>query len=138
MEKVEDLRAFDVWVAEKVMGWQRNGFGEWLDGCEYTGWCDAESKYSPCYNCGSSVAWRPTEDIAAAWRVVERFARYNPFWKRPGHMDVMLAPANGPHGWVGWAVNFGDSRTVAYGDSLPLAICFAAREILDEQYASGG
>lgn len=114
MSTVDNLKAgpsLDALVAEKVMG----AFGPGLKTIE-------GFRAMPCYS----------TDIAAAWKLVEKFG-------------FMVHPTgNGPHGkpaayWVGFPrdghmglVGDMENETVACAESAPLAIALAALKQVDE------
>jgi hypothetical protein len=89
-------------VAQRVMGWilyRSNVDGDWwrTKGDGPTGW-----RYEN---------WHPSEDIAAAWQVIEKMRSPDLRIDRQGE----------------WACTFGgDYRFVAFAKTAPLAICRAA------------
>lgn len=116
-----NLREIDKLVAEKVMGWVAGGNGYWHDPAR--GPADASfvgstrwTIYGPDGD-GEFVNFRPSEDIAAAWEVVEAFPCE----------DVFLGSAHDVQSnrWQ-WCVSFNNPEDIAYADTMPLAICLAA------------
>lgn len=120
-----DLRKIDALVAEKVMGWTLSPQGEWHDSAGvYMEWHEHESKHDPCYNCGRSKLWRPTEDMMAAWEVLAEMKHWHP---RLSYCDTTMV----------WSLEWTKPRrddlkslvtTVDEPgfDQLPLVICLAA------------
>ena len=98
-------RELDALIAEKVMGQNTRG----LSGCGSWG-CGCSSDPYPHLP-------KYSEDIAAAWRVVEKLdGTYEPVIER-----------HGP-GWTAWF----DSNQ-AWADTAPLAICLAALKAVGVQ-----
>lgn len=106
------LREIDALVATKVMGWHMSNAGTiWLmsDG-KYTGW---DSK-----NLGDDGwHWNPTEDITAAWQVVEKMRDRGWLVELSGHENKLweadLDKDDEPTHW-------------AQHESVSTAICIAA------------
>lgn len=119
-------RELDALIAEKVMGWENvHKHGSRLVGIPPT------QPGIPVCLAGGEIPPYST-DIAAAWEVVEKLQKDNPFWKTSnyeGWMNFNLGPTTGNDGF-GWYANFGDSNTIAYGKTAPHAICLAALKAL--------
>lgn len=113
-------RELDKLVAEKVM----NLIGDY----RMCGYCGSEMRYcgdrSRCTQCGE---WRYgpykeySEDIAAAWEVVEKMQEKHSF------------SLNSKRGWAHASFMGGDLGKVvmAQGDSVPHAICLAALKAVE-------
>lgn len=114
------LRTIDRLVAEKVMGWPE------FSGIGFPGRCPCfrvthngyiEKVLRPADDGWIGASWRPSEDMATAWEVVETFPLE----------DVMLGPAhNATTGRWEWSVCFNNPEDIAYANTAPLAICLAA------------
>lgn len=102
-------RELDAHVAEKIMNWRkdRKPGGYW---------------YAPNQpNLGRHSPPQYSTDIAAAWEVVEHMQSKADDWD-----FLYFGPATGENNWRGWHCNFLDDRTLAFGDTMPEAICKAA------------
>lgn len=114
-----DLRKIDALVAEHVMGWTlRNCDGEpattpddYYDAANNDGWT---------WN-GTDEAWtwRPTQDIAAAWEVVEKLQADVTFKRSMGYATVRLKFCDDD------GVERSGRANEKYA-AIPLAICLAA------------
>jgi hypothetical protein len=108
-------KALDIWIAGKVMGWER---GIDFDIDDYR---EGVARYEP-----SSMDVRtfsPSTDISAAWEVVEKLG--NLALQAPGSTDMNENYRN----FKTWTADFiyrfhPDSE--ATGETAPLAICRAA------------
>lgn len=109
-----NLREIDRLVAEKVMGWKPQPFPEESTNDWGSGWDKIEWPWTRKSDCAEDAieAYFPTEDIAAAWEVVEKLTRECSltFWS---------LKENG--GWAGEAR--GDGLHEANADTMPLLIC---------------
>jgi hypothetical protein len=127
--KMEPGREMDALVAEKVMGWTKkwnnfSGANDWMG-----------------YGTGTrnDRNWKPSEDISAAWEVVERIKTKDAF-QYVGDLHIVwggfgenLTP-KGPHGQMiypnalCWLVSI-ETETNTYrvtANTAPEAICKAA------------
>jgi hypothetical protein len=100
-------RELDALVAERVMGW--NSMGD--------SWASGPSQSDRTHKKDS---WKPSEDIAAAWEVVE---------KLPG---FRLRKLNGAY-WCTFANNWDDELIDATEETAPHAICVAALKALGHE-----
>lgn len=107
-------REMDALIAERVMGWEIHP--------HKTHYIHNDGKTGYFVPCGE---FQPSEDIAAAWQVVERM-RYKNFYSQ--HTDLTLASEN--EEW--WSWTFIDHNPLAgysekaTAETAPLAICRAA------------
>jgi hypothetical protein len=113
-------RELDALVAEKVMGWtlcDRVAMG-WGDGPPV--FATGEDPYDDTAR-PSRQDWRPSEDIAAAWEVVEN-------WRNRCNGEGVVLLSWHSEEWVCelgiWGVESGFRHAPA--DTAPLAICRAA------------
>jgi hypothetical protein len=92
-------RELDALVAEKVMGWFLDSdIGYWRN---ESGLCKRQDK------------WSPSEDISAAWEVVEEMG------------DCLHLRQHGEQGeWEAWFCGYPNSK--AHGETAPEAICKAS------------
>lgn len=128
MEQWTPGRELDREVAERVMGWTDL---EWtkqyhtselsLQGVIPGTLAAPHTGYKTKH-----VVPKYSTEIAAAWEVVEKLQKFNPFWESDGFMEFDLSPTSGFDGHRGWQCNFGDDTTQAFADTAPHAICMAA------------
>jgi hypothetical protein len=118
-------RELDALVAEKVMGLRRvTEYSEEFAYPHYPGDfvnSDGHRVFSS-FDEPTHQLPKYSSDISAAWEVVEKFIKFNPFWEENDSLWFDLSPTKPP----GWYCNFGDSSTSVYADTAPLAICLAA------------
>lgn len=112
------LRAIDALVAEKVMGWT---------------WVRRDSGYHH-YRTPSSLVvydteWAPTENIADAWRVIEKLDAYLFDITQHNRWQVGVCRK------LGWRAN--ETRYVS-ADTAPLAVCLAALKALGVELPEEG
>ncbi len=104
----------DALVATQVMGWTRDS---WV---EEDGWYAGVRVHGPWKRDGVTATthnWKPSENIAHAWEVVEKMRATNP------QRYVSINNSIFDPGWIVWI----DSKdNTARHESLPLAICRAA------------
>lgn len=104
-----DVRIIKNQVAETVMG---------LDVCKCERPRFAFGHGEFCFECQKSPALFYSTDIAAAWKVVEKF----------GHV-VLSGPESVSNQWL---ATFDAKRESVWGDSAPLAICLAALKAVEK------
>lgn len=112
-----NLREIDRLVAEKVMGWVLAGSGSryWADpnAPRADGYCGNVGRCFDGFD-GDVPEFQPTEDIAAAWEVMEKLKMYEP----------ELCWSDETHSW--WFVCNKLPHRVQSETSAPLVICLAA------------
>jgi hypothetical protein len=103
-----DNREIDKLIAEKVMGWCQDPFGNWIN--PNGEFCHADGMFIP------------TEDISAAWEVVEQLAQMGHDVKinRLIHWNTDYECLIGKDNWVDMDYKYVGS------DTAPMAICLAA------------
>ena len=119
--------ATDEYIARYVMGWSADPEGYWLDAKNNyadTGWGLLDLPQTK--NFPACRKFCPSEDIAAAWVVVEKLCRMT-------GCDVVKVCKRDPEVFDEWSCNFGRGCE-AFADTAPLAICRAAwavRQLLE-------
>jgi hypothetical protein len=104
-EGIMDLRKIDALVAEHIFGWHPTYSGD------RDSWNSRETGYFVRYR----ETFRPSEDIAAAWEVVEAMKHLHP---RLSYCDTTCS-------WSCTWQNM-DRDIMVVEDTAPLAICLAA------------
>lgn len=112
-------RELDALVAEKVMGWDDSGDGEWRNEFDRP--------------IESIRLWRPSTDISAAWEVVEKMNELD--FSITTHSLGKIVTVYGPetnHEKIDKAKKAGlhskliETCAMTYGESVPEAVCKAA------------
>jgi hypothetical protein len=114
---MEAGREMDALIAREVMGWSKivlGSYGHWVEE-------DGSGAYTTKHQVGD---WCPSEDIAAAWQVVEKLRERN-FYSQ--HTDLTLT--SGVEHWSWTFINHEPLAVYSVKATAPtaaLAICFAA------------